>query len=155
MNKQELLERLASERERLHQKLAAMSEVELTTRPAPGEWSIKDALAHLIWWEQYSMGNIRRALESGVSPQWMDYDQETATNARVFEENRDRSLADVLDELNQSYTQLLALTQELSEADLTDPQRFPWMNGKPLWQYIANEGFDEHYHEHLTQHLSW
>jgi hypothetical protein len=155
MNKQEFIAALKDERQRLASQLGARAAGELERRPGPDEWSVKDALAHLTFWEQYAIGNVRRALAEGASPQWMDNAQETATNADILARNRERPVAELLAEMERSYIELVALVEGLSESDLTDPERFSWMRGKPLWSYLANEGYGEHYHEHLAHHFSW
>jgi hypothetical protein len=126
-----------------------MSEAELTARSAPGVWSIKDNLAHLVYWEQYMLERIRRAVEHGEAPQWVNNEEETRINAQILEENKERALPQVLEDLWRSYQQVAAQVEALNEPDLTDPQRFPWLKGDPLAKYIEDEAFGEHFHEHL------
>lgn len=148
MTKLEFINTLRVERAKLDSTLAALTPRQLTRRATPEAWSIKDHLAHLTYWEQYMLQRVRQAL-LGESPKWVSTKEETEINARVFERNRSRSLAHVLADMHYSLANTLELVESLSEADLTDPHRFAWMKGKPLWQYIANEGYAEHYHDHL------
>ncbi|MDQ2716037.1 MAG: ClbS/DfsB family four-helix bundle protein, partial [Chloroflexota bacterium] len=77
---------------------------------------------------------------------WDDMDQ---LNERTFARDRDRSLQEVLENSQRSFQQLLAQVQAFSEEELTDPQRFAWMSGAPLWQrIIAGPGYG-HYQAHL------
>lgn len=153
MNKTEFLKTLKAERARLEEKLAALSEARLIERSAPDAWSIKDNLAHLTFWEQYMLNNIRRAVNE-AAPEWMTDEEETRTNAQVFTDNQDRPLADVLADMRRSLADVIAQVESLSEADLTDPNRFAWLKGAPLWTYVADETYGEHYHEHLGQRLA-
>lgn len=154
MNKTEFLKTLKVERARLEEKLAALSEARLIERSAPDAWSIKDNLAHLTICEQYMLNNIRRVVNEAVAPEWMTDEEETLANARVFTDNKDRPLADVLADMRRSLADVIAQVESLSEADLTDPNRFAWLKGAALWTYIADETYDEHYHEHLGQRLA-
>jgi len=154
MNKTEFLKTLKAERARLEEELAVLSEARLIERPAPDAWSIKDNLAHLTFWEQYMLNNIRRAVNEAAAPEWMTDEEETLTNARVFTDNWDRPLADVLADMRRSLADVIAQVESLSEAYLTDPNRFAWREGVPLWTYIADEAYGEHYHEHLGQRLA-
>ena len=149
MNKSEFLDALRAERARLESKLASLSESQLTERPSPEAWSIKDNLAHLTYWEQYMLEKVKRAAEQGETPQWVTDEEETALNARIFEENKDRPLAEVLADVRRSFEQVVAQVQSLSEEELTDQASFAWMKNEPLWKYIEAEACGEHYHEHL------
>jgi hypothetical protein len=145
---------LKTERARFDRQLSQMTEAELTARSAPEAWSIKDSLAHLVHWEQYMLERVRRAVDQGEAPQRMADEEEkrlieNAENAEVFEDNKDRPLADILHAMRRSYEQIVAQVEALPESDLIDPRRFAWLNGDPLWKYIANESYAEHYHEHL------
>jgi hypothetical protein len=148
MTKSEFLAQLRAARARLDERLARLSQAELTAR-APDAWSIKDNLAHLTFWEQYMLDQVRRCAVGAAAPQWMSNEEEAATNARLLRDNWDRPLAEVLADMRRSLDDVIAQVAALSEADLTDPARFAWLNGKPLWTYIENESFGEHYHEHL------
>lgn len=148
MTKTEFINNLRIERAKLDSTLAALTPRQLTRRASPKAWSVKDHLAHLTYWEQYMLQRVRQAL-LGEAPKWVSTEEETEINAQVFERNRSRSLARVLADLHRSLADTLELVDALSEEDLTHPRRFAWMKGKPLWQYIANESFAEHYHDHL------
>lgn len=148
MTKIEFINTLRVERAKLEATLAALTPRRLTRRASPEAWSIKDHLAHLTYWEQYMLQRIRQAL-LGEMPKWVSTEEETDINASVFERNQRRPLASVLADMHRSLADTFDLIESLSEADLTDPRRFAWLKGKPLYTYIANEGYGEHYHDHL------
>ena len=149
MNKAEFLARFRAERARLDDRLAQMSEAQLTTPPAPGEWSTKEALAHVTFWEQSMLDRLRRAVSTGETAPWVGDEEETRLNAQIVEDSQRRSPLDVLDDNRRSFQQAIALVESLPESDLIDPQRFDWLDGKPLWEYVADEAYGEHYEEHL------
>jgi len=151
MTKIEFLDTLRAERARIETALGKQTEAQLIHRAAPDQWSLKDTLAHLTYWEQYMLERVQRAL-LGETPRWVT-DEEETENAHVFERNKERPLARVLADMRRSLADVLEQVESMSDPDLTDPNRFAWMKGKPLWSYIANEAYGEHYHDHLQQLL--
>jgi hypothetical protein len=151
MNKAKFLQTLRAERDTLEKKLAGLSQAQLIERRSPDEWSIKDNLAHLTFWEQSMLDKVRRAVAANETPQWVTDEEETRLNAQIFTDNRDRPLNDILADMRRSFGEVIAQVESLSETDLTDPNRFAWLKGDPLWKYIADEAYAEHYHEHLKQ----
>src|SRR5687768_13998014 len=99
MNKTEFLQNYRDKRAELDAALAKLSEDELTRRDSADSWSIKDNLAHLTFWEQFMLNNVRQAVRHDISPQWMNDVEETETNARILKDNWDRPLADILAEM--------------------------------------------------------
>lgn len=148
MTKAEFLNNLRVERAKLDAALAGLTPRQMTRRPSPEAWSIKDHLAHLTYWEQYMLQRLRQAL-LGETPRWITNQEETDINAHIFEHNRSRPLASVLADMHRSFADILDFVEALSEDDLTNPRRFAWRKGRPLWKYIADEVYAEHVHDHL------
>jgi hypothetical protein len=58
----------------------------------------------------------------------------------------------VLDDSRQLFQQLVAAIEAFPEAELLDPQRFPWMEGQPL----SGTTFFAHFHdEHEPDMRAW
>ena len=55
---------------------------------------------------------------------------------------------------NEAREDLLEQIVGLSEADLNDPHRFPWNEGRPLLERIAANSY-EHEQEHIEQIRAW
>jgi len=75
--------------------LANFSDEEIVQPGRFGEWSVKDMLAHITFWEQRLIAYVNGAKESLVQP---DEDEEAAIdriNAEVLAANRDRPLTEV------------------------------------------------------------
>jgi hypothetical protein len=141
-----LIESIQAGRASLDARLVGLDEAAMIRPGVQGEWSVKDLLAHLVFWEGGMVENLKRAVRGEV-PQYPSGELDDI-NAQVFAENRQRPLEAVLAESRQSFEALLAQVQGLPEEDLIDPGRFAWTEGKPLWEYIAGESF-EHIREHL------
>jgi len=75
-------------------------------------------------------------------------------NAQFYRESKSRPLADILSELRISYARIVEMVQNTSEADLTDPERFTWMSGQPLWRLVAGDAY-AHYPEHIESIREW
>ena len=64
-------------------------------RRDPGEWSVKDIIAHIAAWEKFLILNQFLAMPPAealcVDPAVMDRASEDEVNAILFERNRDRS----------------------------------------------------------------
>jgi uncharacterized protein (TIGR03083 family) len=120
-------------------------------RPGSGGWSVKDVLAHLAEWEQfvllsqfhgYSAHEALRVDEAMLeSP---NFDE---LNAVQVERNRDRPVADVLANLHQVHSQLVAALEQMSESDFTKPVAAIF-KGAPLINVIKVITYD-HYSEHI------
>lgn len=148
MNKAELLRRIEDGRQEIVSLWAGASDEQLTARPGPqADWSIKDLMAHLAFWEGTLLENVPLALH-GEKPADDNVDE---TNARVFTRNLDRSLADVRQEFERSLEQVRELIQSLSDEALGQPG--PW-DSEVIWQYILGETAD-HYQQHIDDVRRW
>lgn len=132
-------ERMRAEHARLEALLANFSDEELVQPGRFGEWSVKDMLAHITFWEQRLIAYVNGAKESLVQP---DEDEQAAIdriNAEALATNRARPLAEVRAAFEESYRQTLALAESLSVEDLAD---------EVLYNLLAGDTF-EHYREHI------
>lgn len=151
MNKAELIQAIRSGRAELEALWAGASAEQMTQLPGPqADWSVKDLIAHLTYWEQ----KVARAIQSGKWSQSPQSATVNGVNAEVYQENRDRPLADVLADFHRSLEQVVGQVQALSEDDLADPGRFAWQKDRPLWDYIAGETI-EHYQDHVGDLRAW
>jgi tetratricopeptide (TPR) repeat protein len=128
--------------------VAALSEAERHAIGTPERWSAKDLIAHVAAWKQRAALMLAMARRGEVPPA---FDDEDEFNARTFEENCQRAWDDVLTAAKRAVVELIAQVEPLTEADLVDPQRFPWRNGNPLWWPISIRGYG-HPQMHLAQY---
>ena len=106
--KAQLLDEIRRTHGELGAVIAPLTEAQMSQPGVNGEWSVKDVLAHLTWWE----GHMLRALRTGqeeLEPEGSNPDNLTARkNAEVFAANRDRPLAEVRAEFETTYQEVLA-----------------------------------------------
>lgn len=131
--KQVLLDRLTQERGTLFHSFAFMPDDELVRRPAVGEWSVKDVLGHVAAWEAVTVNGIAQFMR-GEGPVFLIVDDVDAWNAEQALLRRDRTLAEVKDELIATRRELLdlvtALPDEAFERLMPPPDRhraIPWV----------------------------
>jgi len=76
-------------------------------------------------------------------------------NAIIFQQNRHRSLEEILTEEEQIYIDFSEAVQRLDDEDLNTPQRFKEMPEDWLpWQLFADNSF-AHYQQHLPALRQW
>jgi hypothetical protein len=155
MNKQTLLEALKEGRENMEEILEGISETEMTEPGVSGEWSVKDILAHLTYWEAELIKLLWQA-QQGQKPSTVQFQEESVdeVNARWYEDIKKRQLDRVLADFDSVRKQTIRRVENLSEKDLTDPQRFSWLGERPLWQWIAIDSY-EHEAEHGEDIQHW
>ena len=157
MSKKQILELIQSERAAFEVTLAQLSQAQMT-RPGPdSDWSGKDILAHLAAWQQKMIQWLQESLR-GETPDrpapGMAWDDLDALNEQLYLENKDKSLAEVLAAFNHMYQQSWQVVENLTEADLLDPDRFEWRRGDPMWHLVAANTW-EHYREHRETIDHW
>jgi hypothetical protein len=109
-------------------------------------WAAKDHVAHIAAWKADAALKIASALrgEAYIS------ESSTVFNPRVFAKQQHRSWDAILTELEQADIALDAALEKCSEAELTDPTRFPWREDFPLYTTAFVSGY-EHPAEHYSQ----
>jgi hypothetical protein len=154
-SKAQLLADLKTEQASWEALLHDIGEEHMTQPVAPGEWSIKDIIAHLTAWRRRTVGRFQAALrhEPTPPPPWPSHLQnDDEINAWFYAADRDRPLADVLRESRDVFAQLADTLGAFPEAELLDPTRFPWLEGEPL----TGAAFFGHFHEeHESDMRAW
>jgi hypothetical protein len=160
VTKSQLLELIRRERAAWEALLADVGEMHMIQPGVAGDWSFKDVAAHLTAWRQRAVNRLKAA-QRGEHPApapWtaeVDAAEDDPINDWIYRANRDRPLADVLRESRESLEQLEAAVQVLSEQDLTDPQRFPWMGGVSLSESILGNSMDHFHGDHEPAIRAW
>jgi hypothetical protein len=152
LTKPELLDQIRAERGRLEETLARLTHAQMLQPGVDGEWSVKDALAHISTWERW-MIRWTSSLLRGKKPDTPDPWDIERLNAETYAQVKEIPLADVLEEFRQSYWDSLALAESLSEEQLQTSYTDSWPMG-PLWTGVA-ANTSWHYKEHRTDIQKW
>jgi hypothetical protein len=154
-SKEQILKSLKEEFSQWDGLLAGMSEEQATSPRPPSNWSIKDEVIHLWWWQQRTLARAEAALQDKDPqyPTWPerlgpdpneDVDQ---TNAWSQETYGGKPWPSAYADWRSQFLRILELSEQIPEKDLLEPGRYAWMESYPL---IASlEGTYEHHAEHL------
>lgn len=155
--KSDLLYRLADGYAALTATLDAVPPREMALTDLHGGWSIKDEVAHLIFWEARVLTILRAALvgEAPPHPPFVGDDEKIARmNAEIFAASCQRDLDDVLADLDHTHTAIVRAVESLPDEDLFDAGHFAWTSGASLIVAIAGNTY-EHYPEHIRNIQRW
>ena len=155
MEKKELISNLEKSRADFLEIINAIPEEGFELPGVIGSWAVKDILVHLTRWEAEIIKLIWQ-VGKGIQPTTAHFDQFSVaeTNERWYQESRNRSLKMVMSDFLGVRNQTIRRVKELSQVELTDPNRFSSLNGKPLWEWIAGDSID-HETEHGEEIKSW
>ena len=149
MDKEEIISRVKTERIRWSDIVAQMDDDMMLKSGVEGHWSVKDILAHVVWYEREIVGVLRERSLVGSDLWALPLDER---NAAVYEETKSMTLEEVRAESAGVFPQLLEQLEALPEDAFGDASYFP---GMPIdwepWFIIAGSTFN-HYLDH-TQSL--
>jgi hypothetical protein len=136
--------------------LAEAGEARLTEPGVEGNWSLKDIIAHITYFETWAADNVMAFRTGAPRPQpeytGLDVDEE---NARIYERLRAKPLAEVLQESQASFQRSLEAVQGLRDEDLYDP-KFTRVPDADWTAFDLIEGdIFEHYNDHSTSVRAW
>jgi len=138
--KDHILTALREQFNRREELLASLSAEQITAPHLPSNWSIKDEIAHLMAWQQRSIARLDTALfnREPEFPRWLpnlDPDSEDypdQTNAWIFETYREQPWSMIHQNWCEGFLRFLESGEGISERDLLDAERYPWLEGYPL-----------------------
>lgn len=141
MKKDDLLARIGTDRASFAALWNGLSQEQMLQRPGVQEdWSVKDLIAHIIWWENHMIDNVIAAKNS--SDYQMVYDID-AQNADIFEAHKDHDLDDVLAAFEANLARLEEHIGNLTEGQINTTQ----LPKYPLLDHIIGDTFG-HYKSH-------
>ena len=153
MDKGKLLELIRKERARWEAVLEEVGNERMTESGVVGFWSVKDLIAHVTWSENEMLKLLRERSLENASKLWdLPLDER---NRIIYEENRGRSLADIMQEADQVYEGVLDEIGILAEEDLHHPRNYEGMPSEWVpWQIIMGNTY-KHYAEHTEDVANW
>ena len=151
LSKADVLNPIRFRRSQWEQALASIPQ-ERMAEPAIGEWSIKDIVAHLTWYDR-EMANVLKA-RPVASSEWWNLPREER-NQRIFEQHRNQPLAEVLQEHDKAHRQLVEAIEKLGDEDLNGPSPIREMRpGSKLWMMLEENTWF-HYLLHTEALWAW
>lgn len=123
LSKATLLERIRHYRAVLDDTIEGLDEQQLNQLGSES-WAVKDHLAHLATWELGVAELLKRKprfAAMGVETAFQQGKSETEINDLIFRQNRDLSAGEALEKFERVHADMMALLDNLNEADLHRP----------------------------------
>ena len=125
MNRQQLLNRLDTAWLAFQASYAGLANSRLTEPGVVGDWSVKDIIAHVTWWEEEALRHLPLIMAGGRPPRYsVTYGGIDAFNATMSERKRDVPLSDVLTQQNDTHQRLIDFIQSVPEDQFVRDTRF-------------------------------
>jgi hypothetical protein len=126
MTKSKLLELLRSRRAEWDALIAQIPEGHMTVQGVAGDWSIKDIIAHLAYYERWYADRLHEQQRGEqYAPTEIDAMGFEQRNPIIYQRFRDLPLSEVLDNSRWAFQDLMEGVQAHSEAFLTVPRALP------------------------------
>lgn len=145
MKKTEVEERVRESHSQLLKALEGLSEEQGTQVGLNPQWSVRDALSHIVAWEIQG-ANIVSEIQAGTwKPQRLNKEMIDDFNAQAVEERRERSLMEVRSEFDEAHDRMQSLIATLpDEID----------ESSPTYKFIEGVTF-KHMGHHAAQIEEW
>jgi Protein of unknown function (DUF1706) len=125
MNREQLLRKLDRAWTEFKESYASLSDARLTAPGVVGDWSVKDIIAHVTWWEEEALKYLPLIIKAGTPPRYSThYGGINAFNALMTDRKHDLSLADVLRQQELVHHQLIDYLQSVPEEHFIRETRF-------------------------------
>jgi hypothetical protein len=167
MHKTEVLNQIREKHEELTALLGTLDEAQLTQPDVYGDLSVKDVVAHIVAWERMMLrwlANSQRGepperfapgyVVNQDDPEDVFENAMNGLNDKIFRENKDRLLADVLADFQATHADVMEAVGAAPDADLFDPDRFAWRMGSPFINAVEGNTYG-HYEEHIDLIRAW
>jgi len=159
--KDHILAALKEQFDRWEELLAGLDEEQITAVHFDLDWSIKDVMAHLWAWQQFSIARMEGGLrnQEPALPKWIVESIENwegdsdRVNALTFETQHNKPWKEIYQNWKNGFLRFMQLGEEISEKDLLDGDKYAWLNGYPL-AFILIASYD-HHQEHLEKLRNW
>jgi hypothetical protein len=133
---QEILAHVTASRVALTSSIYGLSEAELTTKGAVGDWSVKDVMAHIGRWEEICFDELQKHLHGEQSTE--DYRDALAYNDRWEAELQVLSLQETIERFETAHYRLFGLLSSLTPAQWSGYVR-AWVRGS-TWHHFEEHG---------------
>jgi hypothetical protein len=120
-----------------------------------GDWSVKDLIAHLTWYERAVVEGAQQILTTGTFTRRRRGDLSLdENNLQIAAASHERSVREVQDEAVHVFAQLLAVVNACPDEILNDPTLLGLPDDLVPWMAIANNSY-AHYREHEPALRAW
>jgi len=159
--KSQILADLTEIFERWQELLAGLSTEYVVQPLLPSDWTLKDTVAHLWFWQQASVARMQAAL-NGKEPDYPEWwaifgpdpeEKVDQANAWNYATNRDKLWVNVYADWKTQFQRYIDLLRLLPENDLLKPGRYTWMGKYSM--SASSLGSLDHHREHYDTVKGW
>ena len=124
-SKERVIQRLETVWADFQESFAGLSEQQMLEPGVTGDWSVKDLIAHVNWWEEETLTHLPEIL-AGVRPQRYSvlYGGIDAFNAMMTEKWRHLPLTAVIERANTTHQQLMAFLSGIPGEQFASETKF-------------------------------
>ena len=125
MKRPQLIDRLAATWADFEDSYSGLNDEKLLQPRVTGEWSVRDIIAHVTWWEEEALKHLPVIREGGISPRYSSmYGGIDAFNAMMTERRSNLTLATVLQQHDEVHAVLVAYVTDAPEELFARDTRF-------------------------------
>jgi len=125
MDKNQLIAKLDKAWQEFGSAFEGLSEAEITAPGVVEDWSVKDLIAHVTWWEEEALKHLPEIL-AGIRPKRYSvlYGGIDAFHAQMTERMTGSSLAEVLERHGATHRRLIEYIRQAPDDQITTETRF-------------------------------
>ncbi len=125
MTREQLLARIDAAWAAFQNSYSGLADERLVEPGVAGDWTVKDVIAHVTWWEEEALTHLPHIVEGGRPPRYsVTYGGIDAFNALMSERKQALSLAEVLRQAAETHERLIAYVGSVPEEFITRETRF-------------------------------
>lgn len=113
---------------------------------APGQWTVKDTVAHLTSWREVATGELDSVRAGAPAPEVADDDD--VQNAKFYAQKHDEPARSILESAERSWDALAEAVNACTEDQLQEPR--PHHPQLKVWQVVPENAID-----HIADHLGY
>lgn len=146
---------LRDERAQWNALLASVGPQRMEIPGVERDWSAKELVAHLTWYEQAVVDGAHQVMTTGTfTRRAMAGENMDERNAHIAAEARSRSVSEVLAEADAVFDQLLQVITAIPDNILNDTRVLGLPDDIPPWMRVANNSYT-HYRQHEDSVRAW
>lgn len=147
MTREQFLARLDAAWSSFRASYAGLPEAELLRPGVTGEWSVRDLIAHVTWWEEEALEHLPVILAGRRPPRYSTtYGGIDAFNALKTKETMGLPLAEILRRQEEVHVCVVALVRGVPESEVASDTRFR--------RRLRSDTYG-HYPKHTAAILKW
>jgi hypothetical protein len=142
-----LLDKLEAAWSEFQESYAGLKDEQLLQPGVTGEWSVRDLIAHVTWWDEEALTHLPATLAGERLPRYSAmYGGIDAFNALMTERKRELSLEEVRARAEETHRRLVAYIQGLPPEQIV---------GEPRFRHRLRLDTFGHYPLHTKQIREW